>query len=295
MTKCASCSKSNATKTCSACKSVSYCNIKCQRNHWKTHKKKCKLLSKRNSKAKSKPQKDSEEKPMSKDRNYRKIPITQNNQKNISAAQPLCSAVTLKERLNLLKQINDPEVESLVNILWKLYTNILNDGFSISSQYKRLNFKQIKKQFSRYPIFIDLLYDAGFKKSSNGKKLIFDIKDMKLLMKANKELNKRFSFFGQFNDDKNDYNFDKRDSLHSRILDDLEMEMKEFDATDDINMLYQSDYLLKQSDITIDYKCKLSHKIEGGCYIDQLLNEFKEEKVDDAFIRNLQTYVNNEQ
>eukprot|EP01084_Bolivina_argentea_P039460 72922_1 len=58
MTKCASCSKSNATKTCSACKSVSYCNIKCQRNHWKTHKKKCKLLSKRNSKAKSKPQKD---------------------------------------------------------------------------------------------------------------------------------------------------------------------------------------------------------------------------------------------
>jgi len=31
-------------KRCSRCKSTYYCNAKCQKNHWKTHKKKCKKV-----------------------------------------------------------------------------------------------------------------------------------------------------------------------------------------------------------------------------------------------------------
>ena len=32
-----------AQKTCKSCMSVKYCNVACQRNHWATHKKDCKL------------------------------------------------------------------------------------------------------------------------------------------------------------------------------------------------------------------------------------------------------------
>ena len=44
--KCASCKKSFVSKrsNCGACGKVSYCNKKCQTNHWKMHKKLCKVF-----------------------------------------------------------------------------------------------------------------------------------------------------------------------------------------------------------------------------------------------------------
>ena len=44
---CAECGKEEggavSLKVCKACMSVKYCNAKCQKNHWSTHKKECKL------------------------------------------------------------------------------------------------------------------------------------------------------------------------------------------------------------------------------------------------------------
>lgn len=38
---CAECGRDNAPSRCSRCKSVSYCNVACQRAHWSLHKNKC--------------------------------------------------------------------------------------------------------------------------------------------------------------------------------------------------------------------------------------------------------------
>ena len=52
MLRCASCGKSEDAKgigklkTCTACKSVKYCSVDCQRNHRKVHKKECKRIEK---------------------------------------------------------------------------------------------------------------------------------------------------------------------------------------------------------------------------------------------------------
>ena len=42
---CAECGKNEgiSLKACMSCRLVKYCNVKCQRNHWKKHKKKCQL------------------------------------------------------------------------------------------------------------------------------------------------------------------------------------------------------------------------------------------------------------
>ncbi|XP_028399549.1 ankyrin repeat and MYND domain-containing protein 2-like [Dendronephthya gigantea] len=42
---CGTCSQPNAEKRCSACKTVTYCNTICQKLHWFTHKKHCKLAT----------------------------------------------------------------------------------------------------------------------------------------------------------------------------------------------------------------------------------------------------------
>jgi len=39
--KCSFCEKSDAKSICSRCKSVWYCNVDCQKSHWKVHKTKC--------------------------------------------------------------------------------------------------------------------------------------------------------------------------------------------------------------------------------------------------------------
>lgn len=43
---CPTCSSPSATLRCSRCHSVSYCNKKCQKSHWKSHKKQCALAAK---------------------------------------------------------------------------------------------------------------------------------------------------------------------------------------------------------------------------------------------------------
>ncbi len=42
---CSACDRaSNILKICSGCKDVKYCPTICQKNHWKTHKSKCKVI-----------------------------------------------------------------------------------------------------------------------------------------------------------------------------------------------------------------------------------------------------------
>eukprot|EP01084_Bolivina_argentea_P261908 442776_1 len=278
MSLCANCSRADSVKICSACKCTYYCGTECQRKHWSTHKKECKLLSKKYNREKPKP----------------KANENNNTITEIKKMASLHTTKTLDQRLNILKQISDHEIDSSINILWKIYSNILNDPFNISSRYKQLQFNQIKKQFAKYPVFIDLLKDAGFRKSQNGKKLIFDMKYMKLLKNANKALNKKFSFFGQFNCDNNDYNFDKRDSQYSTILDQMEVEMKEMELTD-ANILHQSNYLLIECDPNSDHQCHVSGQIDGGCYINQLMGKLKKAEAGDILISQLKEYIFDEE
>ncbi|PIK57390.1 Ankyrin repeat and MYND domain-containing protein 2 [Apostichopus japonicus] len=42
---CTACNQPKAEKRCSACKYVFYCNQSCQKMHWFTHKKRCKVLA----------------------------------------------------------------------------------------------------------------------------------------------------------------------------------------------------------------------------------------------------------
>ena len=44
---CASCNAPKASSRCGACRSVSYCDKECQREHWKTHKKECSFKTKK--------------------------------------------------------------------------------------------------------------------------------------------------------------------------------------------------------------------------------------------------------
>eukprot|EP01084_Bolivina_argentea_P079283 143825_1 len=49
---CYQCGKPNATSMCGGCKIVFYCNVKCQRANWKTHKKQCKMWRAKTNKSK---------------------------------------------------------------------------------------------------------------------------------------------------------------------------------------------------------------------------------------------------
>ena len=51
---------------------------------------------------------------------------------------------------------------------------------------------KLKQKFTKYPLCIELLYDAGFVKSANNKRLTFSINNMKLLKKVDKILKKEF-------------------------------------------------------------------------------------------------------
>lgn len=45
---CVVCTENRNVKKCAACKRVGYCNVRCQKLHWQTHKKFCKQLAKEN-------------------------------------------------------------------------------------------------------------------------------------------------------------------------------------------------------------------------------------------------------
>eukprot|EP00483_Globobulimina_turgida_P005405 UN05415 len=82
MADCVSCKAPDARNRCGGCKSVYYCNVDCQRNHWKTHKKVCKYKKKKNKKlsTKSSPNADTSNKSNEEkkgDDNYHKKEIKQ--------------------------------------------------------------------------------------------------------------------------------------------------------------------------------------------------------------------------
>eukprot|EP01084_Bolivina_argentea_P317511 550526_1 len=98
---------------------------------------------------------------------------------------------TMIGRIKALKGMNmnedrDKEIKRLLNIL----SNILKNPLEF--KYRSINMTKLKQKFTKYPICIELLYDAGFKKVSNGKKLTFSTNNMKLLKKTDKALKKEF-------------------------------------------------------------------------------------------------------
>eukprot|EP01084_Bolivina_argentea_P228750 386265_1 len=95
--------------------------------------------------------------------------------------------MSLEQHIQQLLQTNE-NVNQPVKSLLSIFTNILKHPFD--SQYQRLKISKLKKQFVSCPICIEILYDAGFKQSANGAKLIFSINNMKLLKKVHKKIDK---------------------------------------------------------------------------------------------------------
>eukprot|EP01083_Nonionella_stella_P113355 334149_1 len=75
--------------------------------------------------------------------------------------------------------------------LMKIFSNILKSPFN--SKYQSLLMHKLKKRFSKHPICIELLYDAGFTKNKKGNKLTFSITNMKLLKKTDKAMKDEFT------------------------------------------------------------------------------------------------------
>eukprot|EP01084_Bolivina_argentea_P317512 550527_1 len=120
------------------------------------------------------------------DKNYTKYIVNQHTKKEQKQQEP----DTMIARIKALKRMNnedrDKEIKRLLNIL----SNILKNPLEF--KYRSINMTKLKQKFTKYPICIELLYDAGFKKVSNGKKLTFSTNNMKLLKKTDKALKKEF-------------------------------------------------------------------------------------------------------
>ena len=86
----------------------------------------------------------------------------------------------------LYKNYEWNEVKDLLSI----FANILKNPFN--AKYRNININKIKHKYQTNPLCVELLFDSGFKKSDNGKQLVFDIKDIKLLNKTDKALKKQF-------------------------------------------------------------------------------------------------------
>eukprot|EP01084_Bolivina_argentea_P103886 186051_1 len=79
------------------------------------------------------------------------------------------------------KSIQNNELKLLIRILQNVVSNPNNH------KYQNLHFDRIYKKFEQHPFYMVMLNDAGFCKSYDGKRLIFDIKQ---LPKLKKMLNK---------------------------------------------------------------------------------------------------------
>lgn len=61
-------------------------------------------------------------------------------------------------------------------LISQILRRIIRDPSNL--KYRTLNYKRINNKLSNFPALMELLYNAGFKKSDNDKYLTFDIKSL---------------------------------------------------------------------------------------------------------------------
>eukprot|EP01084_Bolivina_argentea_P076712 139063_1 len=173
--------------------------------------------------------------------------------------------MSLQSHLDVLFNKSEIIREDGVKKLSSIYSNILKNPFD--SKYQHFSFNNISKKFAKCPVCIELMFDAGFKKSKTGKKIIFNINNMHLLKKANKAFNKKFNVKHNLSakQNKNDadieFKFDQSDTENMKKLDQLIAEMnhnKNDPKLCDVNSIY----LLNGCDVYSHHnntKCQLKH------------------------------------
>jgi len=121
--------------------------------------------------------------------------FNQNNYDELIAKKNKKEPDTLNARLNALHRTKNENRDNEVKDLMIIFSNILKSPFN--TKYQSLNIAKLKRKFKSNPICIELLYDAAFKKSKNGKKLTFSINDMKVLKKTDKAVKEQFPEIAQ--------------------------------------------------------------------------------------------------
>ena len=82
-------------------------------------------------------------------------------------------------------EVNMEESKLIVQILKRIMEEPNN------SKYQNLNYHRVTNKLKHCPRLIDLLYKAGFYKSGNGKRLLFDIKSLDKLKLIHNQLMSR--------------------------------------------------------------------------------------------------------
>eukprot|EP01084_Bolivina_argentea_P040571 74961_1 len=98
--------------------------------------------------------------------------------------------MSLSLNLAKLKQIPTDERKECIILLDTMLSKILK--YPMEQKYQRFDMKIISEKFKKCPLCIEILYNAGFVKSKNCKKIIFNYSNMRTLKRTSKSLQKMF-------------------------------------------------------------------------------------------------------
>eukprot|EP01084_Bolivina_argentea_P289571 497270_1 len=76
--------------------------------------------------------------------------------------------------LTSLSQLSEEDKQKGIKLILKIFDNIINHPHNL--RYQNLNLSVIMRKLQKSKTFIDLLCEVGFKKSNDGKTLLFDMK-----------------------------------------------------------------------------------------------------------------------
>eukprot|EP01084_Bolivina_argentea_P130045 229606_1 len=151
-----------------------------------------------------------------------------------------------------LKQINIDDRKECVASLSSMFSNILK--YPMEQKYQRFSMKTILRKFEKFPVCIDILYNAGFVKSKNGKKLVFNYNNMRVLKKANQLLLKTVK-----PEISQEVKHEVNEFKHSQKFDDIFQQYNEskFEEQDEKLIDISSQYLLTSTAAT-HHQCELA-------------------------------------
>eukprot|EP01084_Bolivina_argentea_P229862 387863_1 len=98
----------------------------------------------------------------------------------------------IKQHKFLLQQLNEVDRTFGLNELLSIINNIFKNPFN--PKFQRFNIRKLTSKFTKCKICIQILYDSGFTKSTNGKTIIFNINNMKMLSITNTILKSPINF-----------------------------------------------------------------------------------------------------
>jgi len=132
------------------------------------------------------------------DENYAKLIMAQQNakpQQLLDDANDDEKAIptpnTLEARIQALARHRNEKKDKEIMDLLRIFGNILKSPFD--SKFQSILTDEVKHKWMSNPICVELLcVDAGFKKTSNGKRLKFSIQNMKALQRTNEALKDAF-------------------------------------------------------------------------------------------------------